>query len=163
MEDKVEIAPRRRPVYRIQRRGGPRPSFRRRGGQGPQISKFPQNHKGPPLCENRDLRFRGGHGPPAKGVARIWFRGGPHPFRGGPDPLFFASDPKSQGSPLMYFWLPPDFGGGPGPPRPPLATPLPPAPPLYTGLPRRYTHSHGRRTKTQIFVFTSEYAAAALR
>ena len=25
----------------------------------------------------------------------------------------------------MYFWLPPDFGGGPGPPRPPpLATPL---------------------------------------
>ena len=35
------------------------------GGQGPQISKFPQNHKGPPLCDNRDLRFRGGgHGPP---------------------------------------------------------------------------------------------------
>ena len=59
-----------------------------------------------------------------KGVARIWFRGGGgHPFRGGPDPLFFASDPKSQGSPLMYFCLPPDFGGGPGPP-PPLATPL---------------------------------------
>ena len=57
---------------------------------------------------------------PDKGVARIWFRGGPHPFRGGPDPLFFASDPKSQGSPLMYFWLPPDFGGGgAGPPPPP--------------------------------------------
>ena len=30
------------------------------GGQGPQISKCPQNHKGPPLCENRDLRFWGG-------------------------------------------------------------------------------------------------------
>ena len=29
------------------------------GGGGPQISNFPQNHKGPPLCENRDLRFRG--------------------------------------------------------------------------------------------------------
>ena len=38
---------------------------------------------------------------------------------GGPDPLFFVSDPKSQGSPLMYFWLPPDFGGGAGPPPPP--------------------------------------------
>ena len=59
-----------------------------------------------------------------KGVARIWFRGGGHPFRGGPDPQFFASDPKSQGSPLMYFWLPPDFGGGRAPPPPPLATPL---------------------------------------
>ena len=58
---------------------------------------------------------------PLKGVARIWFRGGPHPFRGGggPDPLFFASDPKSQGSPLTYFWLPPDFGGGGRAPRPP--------------------------------------------
>ena len=51
--------------------------------------------------------------------------GGGHPFRGGPDPLFFASDPKSQGSPLMYFWLPPDFGGGAGPPAPP------PPPPGY--------------------------------
>ena len=56
----------------------------------------------------------------SKGVARIWFRGGATHFGGGgPDPLFFASDPKSQGSPLMYFWLPPDFGGGGGPPRPP--------------------------------------------
>ena len=46
--------------------------------------------------------------------------GGGAPISGGPDPLFFASDPKSQGSPLMYFWLPPDFGGGgPGPPAPP--------------------------------------------
>ena len=55
-----------------------------------------------------------------KGVARIWFRGGgaTHFGGGGPDPLFFASDPKSQGSPLMYFWLPPDFGGG-GPAPPP--------------------------------------------
>ena len=44
---------------------------------------------------------------------------GGHPFRGGGDPLFFASDPKSQGSPLMYFWLPPDFGGGAPPPPPP--------------------------------------------
>ena len=63
-----------------------------------------------------------------KGVARIWFRGGPPISGGGPDPLFFASDPKSQGSPLtgMYFWLPPDFGGGGAgpPPPPPLATPL---------------------------------------
>ena len=58
-----------------------------------------------------------------KGVARIWFRGGPTHFGGGPDPLFFASDPKSQGSPLMYFWLPPDFGGGPGPPPPPWLRP----------------------------------------
>ena len=30
------------------------------GGQGPQILKFPQNHNGPPLCANRDLRFREG-------------------------------------------------------------------------------------------------------
>ena len=50
-----------RPVYRILRRGGGRPNFR---CQDPQFSKFPQNHKGPPLCENRDLKFRGGgHGP----------------------------------------------------------------------------------------------------
>ena len=55
-----------RPIYRIQLRGGGQgPVFDDGGGQGPQISKFPQNHKGPPLCENRDLRFRGGHGPPA--------------------------------------------------------------------------------------------------
>ena len=55
---------------------------------------------------------------PPKSVARIWFRGG-HPFRGGGGrPPIFASDPKSQGSPLMYFWLPPDFGGT-RPPRPP--------------------------------------------
>ena len=46
--------------------------------------------------------------------------GGGHPFQaGGADPLFFASDPKSQGSPLMYFWLPPDFGGGADPHPPP--------------------------------------------
>ena len=46
--------------------------------------------------------------------------GGASPISGGPDPLFFASDPKSQGSPLMYFWLPPDFGGGGrAPPAPP--------------------------------------------
>ena len=38
---------------------------------------------------------------------------------GGGDPPFFASDPKSQGSPLMYFWLPLDFGGGAPPPAPP--------------------------------------------
>ena len=43
---------------------------------------------------------------------------------GGPDPLFFVSYPKSQGSPLMYLWLPPDFGGGgPGPPPPPRPPP----------------------------------------
>ena len=30
------------------------------GGQGPQTSKFPQNHKSSPLCANRDLRFREG-------------------------------------------------------------------------------------------------------
>ena len=40
--------------------GGGKAQFSTTGGQGPQISKFPQNHKGPPLCENRDLRFRGG-------------------------------------------------------------------------------------------------------
>ena len=55
--------------------------------------------------------------------------GGGHPFRGGPDPLFFASDPKSQGSPPYVLLATPGFrgggGGGPGPPRPPLATPLP--------------------------------------
>ena len=45
--------------------GGQGPVFDDGGGQGPQISNFPQNHKGPPLCANRDLRFRGGHGPPA--------------------------------------------------------------------------------------------------
>ena len=65
-----------------------------------------------------------------KGVARIWFRGGTHFGGGGADPLFFASDPKSQGSPLMYFWLPPDFGGG----RPPPPAPPPPPPPLATPL-----------------------------
>ena len=57
--------------------------------------------------------------------------GGAHPFRGGPDPLFFASDPKSQGSPLMYLCLPPDFGGGPGPPRPPPGYALGIERPLY--------------------------------
>ena len=50
---------------------GPYTGFNDGGGQGPvfddgggpQISKFPQNHKGPPFCENRDLRFRGGMAP----------------------------------------------------------------------------------------------------
>ena len=44
--------------------------------------------------------------------------GGGHPFRGEADPLFFASYPKSQGSPLMYLLLAtPGFrGGGPPPP-----------------------------------------------
>ena len=40
---------------------------------------------------------------------------------GGPDPLFFASDPKSQGSPLCTFGYLRISGG-----RPPLATPLAP-------------------------------------
>ena len=39
---------------------GPRPNFRRRGGPRPTNLKIPQNHKGPPLCANRDLRFREG-------------------------------------------------------------------------------------------------------
>ena len=61
----------------------------------------------------------------AQGRSQDLVSGGGTHFGGGGDPLFFASDPKSQGSPLMYFWLPPDFGGGggPGPPAP-LATPL---------------------------------------
>ena len=58
-----------------------------------------------------------------KGVARIWFRGGGTHFGGGADPLFFASDPKSQGSPLCTFGYPWISGGRP-PPPPPLATPL---------------------------------------
>ena len=40
---------------------GPRPNFRRRGGaKAPKSQNFPQNHKGPPLCATRDLRFREG-------------------------------------------------------------------------------------------------------
>ena len=57
-----------RPVYRIQRRGGVAPYtgpvFDDGGGQGPQIPKFPQNHKGPPLCETGTSDFGGGPWPP---------------------------------------------------------------------------------------------------
>ena len=39
--------------------------------------------------------------------------GGAHPFRGGgPTPYFSPQTPNHKGPPLMYFWLPPDFGGG---------------------------------------------------
>ena len=39
------------------------------GGQGPQISKFPQNHKGPPLmCKSGPQISGGGHGPPCPPV-----------------------------------------------------------------------------------------------
>ena len=62
-----------RPVYRIQRReGGQGPIFDDGGGQGPQISKFLQNHKGPPLCANRDLRFREGAMAPCPPCIRAW-------------------------------------------------------------------------------------------
>ena len=61
------------------------------------------------LSENRHMRDKG-H---TQGRSQdLVSGGGGHPFRGGGDPLFFASDPKSQVFPLMYFWLPPDFGGG---------------------------------------------------
>ena len=40
--------------------GGARPNFRRRGDQGPQISKFPQNHKGPPYAQIGTSGFGGG-------------------------------------------------------------------------------------------------------
>ena len=83
----------------------------------PKYRKF--GHKSLSSCGAPDTRNSGDGN---KGVARIWFRGGA-PISGGGDPLFFASDPKSQGSPLMYFWLPPDFGGGAGPPRPPWLRP----------------------------------------
>ena len=85
--------------------GGGMPSFRRRGytgfdgggGQCPVfddgggakalISKFPQNHKGPPLCENRDLRFRGGgHGPLPPPVYGPAMKGGSTYKSGGSTP-----------------------------------------------------------------------------
>ena len=57
--------------------------------------------------------------------ARAWpgfgFGGG-HPFRGGGRPPIFRLRPKITSVPLMYFWLPPDFG----PLRPPPGNALGP-------------------------------------
>ena len=69
-----------------------------------------------------------------KGVARIWFRGGPHPFRGGgPDPYFSPQTPNHKGPPLCTFgYL--RISGGPGPaPRPP------PGYALDSGCPLNYS------------------------
>ena len=65
----------------------------------------------------------------SKGVARIWFRGGTHlgggapisggggtHFGGGGRPPVFRLRPQITRVPLMYFWLPPDFGGRAPPP-----------------------------------------------
>ena len=51
----------------------------------------------------------------SKGVARIWFRVRGHPFRGARPPIFRLR-PQITRVPLVYFWLPPDFGGPPPPP-----------------------------------------------
>ena len=59
-----------------------------------------------------------------KGVARIWFRGGPTHFGGGPTPYFSPQTPNHKGPPLCTFGYLRISGGGPGPPAPPLATPL---------------------------------------
>ena len=56
----------------------------------------------------------------SKGVARIWFRGGTH-FGGGADPLFFALRPQITRVPPYVLLATPFW---PGPPAPPLATPL---------------------------------------
>ena len=53
--------------------GGQGPIFDDGGGQGPQISKFPKIIRvPPPLCANRDLRFREAMGPPAPPCIRPW-------------------------------------------------------------------------------------------
>ena len=63
---------------------------------------------------------------PIKGVARIWFRGGPHPFRGGARPPIFRLRPQITRVPPYVLLATSGFRGGPGPPPPPppLATPL---------------------------------------
>ena len=73
----------------------------------------------PVLWEEADMEGKGKY---CKGVARIWFRGGTH--FGGPTPYFSPQTPNHNGPPLMYFWLPPDFGGGgAGTPAPPWLRP----------------------------------------
>ena len=60
-----------------------------------------------------------------KGVARIWFRGGGHPFRGGGPTPYFRLRPQITRVPPYVLLATPGFRGGrPPPPPPPLATPL---------------------------------------
>ena len=59
VHDSLDIDSQARPAYRIQRRGG---------GQGPNFQNFSNIIRVSPLCENRDLRFRGGGAwPPVSG------------------------------------------------------------------------------------------------
>ena len=61
----------------------------------------------------------------SKGVARIWFRGGPTYFGGGARPPIFRLRPQITRVPPYVLLATPGFRGGGGPPRPPpLATPL---------------------------------------
>ena len=59
----------------------------------------------------------------SKGVARIWFRGGGHPFRGGPTPYFSPQTPNHKGPPLCTFGYPRISGGARAPPPPPWLRP----------------------------------------
>ena len=72
------------------------------GGGTPKISNFGQIIRVPP-----------------KGVARIWFRGGAHPFRGGARPPIFRLRPQITRVPPYVLLATSGFRGGPGPPPPP--------------------------------------------